>query len=131
MKEKMRRFMTGRYGSDQLGRFIIILSLAAIMLNLFVRSQFLYGIGVFLLIISYFRMFSRNISRRYKENQLYLGYEMRGKEFFYKHTRQLGQIKKFHIYKCPTCGQKIRVPRKKGRISIHCPKCGMDFIKRS
>ena len=36
-----------------------------------------------------------------------------------------------HLYRCPSCGQKVRVPRGKGRISIHCPKCQRDFIKRT
>lgn len=35
------------------------------------------------------------------------------------------------IYKCPTCGQKVRVPKGKGKISIHCPNCNCNFIKRT
>mgnify|MGYP001122250664 CR=1 FL=1 len=33
--------------------------------------------------------------------------------------------------KCPGCGQKIRVPRGRGKIAIRCPKCNREFIRRS
>ena len=29
------------------------------------------------------------------------------------------------------CGQQLRVPRGRGKISITCPKCGQQFIKKS
>lgn len=34
-------------------------------------------------------------------------------------------------FKCPKCKTLCRVPRGKGKIKIHCPKCGEEFIKRS
>ena len=41
------------------------------------------------------------------------------------------QFQSYKIFKCPDCGQKIRIPRHKGRIEITCPKCKTKFIRKS
>lgn len=41
------------------------------------------------------------------------------------------QLKDYRFFKCPTCQQKVRVPKGKGKIKIHCPRCHNDFIKKS
>ena len=34
-------------------------------------------------------------------------------------------------FKCPSCGQQMRVPRGKGRITVHCRSCGATFEEKS
>ncbi|MFR9190485.1 MAG: hypothetical protein ACLVL7_09865 [Anaerotruncus massiliensis (ex Togo et al. 2019)] len=34
-------------------------------------------------------------------------------------------------FRCPSCGQKVRVPRGKGRICITCPRCRVEFVRRT
>lgn len=131
MREKLRRFMVGRYGVDELNRFLLVLTMILVGMNLFVRSFVLYAAGTASLILCYARMLSKNISRRFQENQKYLHYEFLVKERLKKWKYQLEQRKKYHIYKCPNCKQKIRIPRGWGKVSIHCPKCNTDFIRRS
>ena len=135
MKEKLMRFMQGRYGVDPFCKFLLIAGLVVVFLSAVlggsVVGMILYVIGWILIIYCYFRMFSRNISRRYAENQAFLAktYGIRG--FFRKQKNIWKQRKAYHIYPCPGCRQKIRIPRGKGRIEIRCPKCGKTFIKKS
>lgn len=131
VREKIQRFMIGRYGVDELNRFLMGVTMVLIVVDLFVRSHVLYLLGAFCLILCYVRMLSKNVSKRFQENQKYLNLEFRVKERFRNLKFKAGQSRQYHIYKCPSCGQKIRIPRGKGKISIHCPKCSTDFIKRS
>jgi len=109
--------------------------LGCAVLNLFVRNAYastvLNSWECLLILLVYIRMFSRNISKRYAENQKYLALENRLRRFFGQKRYLMQQRKEYHIYKCPDCKQKIRIPRGKGKISIRCPKCGEEFIKNS
>ncbi|MDO4328171.1 MAG: hypothetical protein Q4C66_02405 [Lachnospiraceae bacterium] len=130
-RRKLQQFMIGRYGADQLTHFLNACVVVLLAVNLFARTRILYSLAVVLLIVAYYRMFSRNISARFQENERYMRYRFQVTECLKKWRFRADQARRFHIYKCPGCGQKIRIPRGKGKISIHCPKCHTDFIKRS
>ncbi len=136
MADKFNRFMQGRYGSDQLSRFLGIAAVVMIVLSIFtapwrIVSSLLDAAGLASLLISYYRMFSRDIAKRSEENRKFLraidSLKSRlGKEKYYMNERKTN-----HIYSCPGCGQKIRIPKGKGKIEIECPKCHTKFVKRS
>ena len=130
MREKFYRFMAGRYGNDRLNQVIMIVAMTALIISFF-GPRIFYLFALLCLIYGYFRMFSRNTYKRSMENNKYLQWEYKVKQFFAKKKREMRQAKTHHIYRCPSCKQKIRVPRGKGRIEIRCPKCGQTFIKKS
>ncbi len=131
MKEKIQRFMIGRYGVDQLSKLMVIVAVILWVLNMFVDSRFFYSWGMLMLVLAYVRMFSRNIQKRYQENQKYLAIKQKVLVRLNKEKSNMEQRKTHHIYVCPTCKQKIRIPRGKGRICITCPKCKTEFTKTS
>ncbi len=130
MREKLYRFMQGRYGADQLNRFLMILVIVCLVFSLF-GFRIFYVLGIALLFYSYFRIFSKNLYKRREENAAYLRWEYKWKQRFGSWKRTMQQRKTHHIYRCPSCKQKIRVPKGKGRIEIRCPKCSQTFIKKS
>ena len=130
LKEKFYRFMQGRYGNDQLNRFLIMLAMILLVLSMLL-GDFLYLIAVVVMIFAYYRMFSKKTYKRAGENQRYLQYQRKVKAFWGKKKNELKQLKTHHIYRCPSCKQKIRVPRGRGKIAIRCRKCGTEFVKKS
>lgn len=130
MKEKLRQFMSGRYGTDQLSRFTMICALIALVINTFTHLRLMYYLAWVLLILTYFRALSRNYQARYAENMKFMA--LRGKvTAFLKPYLPTRTDSAHRIFKCPACKQKVRVPRGRGKISISCPKCHTSFIKRT
>ncbi|MGB4659491.1 MAG: hypothetical protein WBI07_09940 [Mobilitalea sp.] len=130
MREKIGRFMQGRYGQDQLNQFLMVLMLVSGALSLFV-SRIFYYIAMIIIVAIYFRMLSKNKYKRSAENAVYLKYFNKVKYFFQDQKKMMGQRKTHHIFHCPSCSQKIRIPKGKGKIVITCPKCGTQFNKKS
>ena len=130
-RDRFNRFMYGRYGQDEMSRFLLVAALILLILDMLFHVP---GFGVIVLLIlvyNYYRMFSRNISARYAENQKYLQMKDRVLGFLRGKKGRAEDLKQNHIYKCPKCSQKIRIPRGKGMIEITCPKCRTKFRKRS
>ena len=125
------RFMYGRYGVDTLNKFLVGSALVSFLFSTFFDSSIFYSLAVILLIYSYFRMFSKNIYKRAAENQSFLNYTAKARTKIQHLKGTLIQLRTYHIYKCPSCRQKIRIPRGKGKIEITCPMCRSKFIKRS
>lgn len=135
MREKMTRFMQGRYGVDSLSKFLLVCGLVVVFATAFIDSPLISSLfnlfGWVIIIYCYFRLFSRNVTKRYAENQTFLTKTYRIRCFFARQKELLKQRRVYHIYQCPGCRQKIRIPRGKGKIEVRCPKCGTTFIKKS
>ena len=127
----MMQLMQGRYGADQMGQMLSAVSMVFLIISLFSRNQGWFLLALIGIVYNYFRMFSKNISKRYAENQKYLTMTAGIRRKLASWKSQLAQRKIYHIYRCPGCKQKIRVPRGRGKIEIRCPKCNTRFVKKS
>jgi hypothetical protein len=122
--------MMGRYGQDDLCRFMNILSLVFLVLGMVLIQQ-LTGFAIALMIIGIFRMFSRNVNKRAQENKAYLRIKNKITGWFSKRVRRIKDRKTHRYFDCPSCKKTLRVPKGKGKISITCPQCRTIFEKRS
>lgn len=131
MREKLARFMVGRNGVDDLARFESWFVLVVLILSIFTRSGLLDLIAIAFIAHMYFRVFSRNVSKRYEENQKFLNFRYDWTVKWNRKKKHFEQRKMYKFYKCPMCRQEVRVPRGHGKICITCPKCREEFIRRS
>lgn len=122
----IRRWMAGRHGNDQLNLLLYGVGLVCWLLSSFVESEIFYVLGILILAYGLFRSMSRNLSARQRENDKFLS-------LFAELRRKRDQRKDadHRYFKCPSCGQTLRVPRGKGKISITCRKCGTVFIEKT
>ncbi|MBS6720360.1 MAG: hypothetical protein KH219_03860 [Peptoniphilus harei] len=130
-KDKMRKFMIGRYGQDELGKFILSLALILLIINLFVKTAALSAAALVLIIYSYYRIFSRDISARYAENKKFLTSLDPLKRKFFSSKNKYDNRKVYKYIKCPKCKFEMKVPKNKGKIRVTCKKCGEKFIVKS
>lgn len=131
MRDKIRSFMIGRYGIDAFSKFLMGVALVLCILDIFVNNIFISSWFIVIIVYVYYRMFSKNHSKRYQENIKFLEIKNKVVAKFNSEKSIMKQRKTHHIYKCPTCSQKIRIPKGKGRICITCPKCKTEFTKTS
>lgn len=131
MKQKIQQFMMGRYGADQFGQILMGISVVFLVISLFTKWDIFYILALGLMGYEYYRMMSRKVEQRYAENQKYLNWRYRIAVKWNRKKEHFRQSKTYHFYKCPSCRQKVRVPKGKGRICITCPKCKTEFIKKS
>lgn len=121
----------GRYGVDELGRATLAASIACLLLGLLPDLRFLAWAAFLLLATGYWRMFSRNTAKRYRENVAFLGYTMRVRQWWNGLGRSLATRKANHSYRCPSCRRKALVPRGTGRVKITCRECKTEFYKNA
>lgn len=135
-RNKIYRFMYGRYGFDQFGRFLMCAGLIMAVLCMFLRflpTHIPYYIcsflNTFFYIFTFFRILSKNIVKRTIENDNYLRIRNRVLPILDEKTKSIRD--KNYIYKkCPKCSAKLRLKRIKGKHITKCPKCGLKFNVR-
>lgn len=130
IRNTLQRFMYGRYGNDQLNMALLVLSIAFYFLYLFTGFDPLYLISFISIFFALFRTLSRNPQRRRAENAKFL--QVAGPAIRWFRLRRTIHRDKEHCYfKCPNCGQQLRVPRGKGKITVTCRSCGATFEEKS
>ena len=130
IRNALQRFMYGRYGNDQLNMVLVLLSLALYLVFVVTSWTFLYAVSFMLMAAALFRCLSRNYDRRRAENGKFLSL-VQPVTRWYRLRRTIRRDKNHCYFKCPNCGQQLRVPRGKGRITVTCRGCGASFQEKS
>jgi ribosomal protein L37AE/L43A len=126
----IQRLMYGRYGNDPLNYTLLVLYLVLCLIAQLLNSSVLSLIAFLCVILAFYRAFSRQLDRRRGENAKFMslvGPMIRK----YNVAKCRRRDKEHRYFKCPNCGQQLRVPRGKGKISITCRNCGVSFEEKT
>ncbi|WP_099321062.1 hypothetical protein [Anaerococcus sp. Marseille-P3625] len=127
--------MKSKLNIDEFGIFLVWMGIIFSLISYFTKSTFLNSFGFVIFVFAIYRSFSRQTQRRALENEQF-------KEKFINPIKKaikngkndatkLNRNKDFKYIACPNCGQKLRIPKKKGNVKVRCPKCGEKFDARS
>ena len=131
MKKWLQKLMYGRYGNDNLSKFLSVMSLIAMSISMLTKWSILYSFALVLLFVSIFRILSYNTYKRARENNLYLRLRKKITGWFSVRKRMFKERKTHRYYNCPSCRAQLRVPKGRGYIKITCPKCRAVFEKKN
>jgi DNA-directed RNA polymerase subunit RPC12/RpoP len=123
-KDKFTKFLKGRYGIDELGRTIFLVSIIVYTIGVVVKNSIVALAGMIGLLIFVIRILSGDHWDRRAENKKYMAYEKLWK-------LRYENRKTAKIYMCEHCGRYIRVPKGKGKIQITCPDCRNRMIRNT
>lgn len=147
---RLLQFIQGRRGLDQFSEFLFAVSGICIAVNIFWQNGIIGTLGLALCIYGMYRTLSGNIYKREQENNWFLAmkYKVTGGRTFGNRSQHYGgaggsagfggyrgdapryDMQNYVYFKCPSCSQKLRAPRGKGRIKIRCSRCGEEFNKK-
>lgn len=130
-KHGVHRFMIGRNGVDDLTNTMIITALILMLLTTFTGSLLLNMISLVLYGVSIFRMFSRNVAKRYEENRKFVQWRQKFMTSFSQRWLRLKNSKKYKYFKCPECSALLKLPRKVGEVTVTCGKCRHSFKQKA
>ena len=131
IKANFARFMSGRYGADQLGLHMLWTALILSIVGSLSGLGILTILADVLLVVMFVRMLSKDRYRRQNENQIYLQKTYKVRTAVTEWMNRVKNSKKYRYFTCPKCKKRLRVPRGVGSITITCKGCGNKFDKKA
>lgn len=125
----LRNFFQRHPGFDAYSLFWLVIFLALAAAGRFYLPLLLPA-GVALIYLL-FRLFSRSAQRRQVENARFLALIRAVVRWFRRKRRILQPDKEHYYFRCPNCGQPMRVPRGLGKVQITCRACAAQFETKS
>lgn len=130
-QRKVAEWLRGRQGPDDLAVFCTNAAIVVVLVNVFVGTSWLGWVALALVAYSMFRIQSKNLGPRARENEAFLRALGPARPWVQNPGAAWRELRTYKHAKCTSCGQRVRVPRGKGRLRVTCPKCSTKFEVRS
>ena len=131
LRASFARFMSGRYGADNLSYAMVITALVMTVIGALSGLGLLTLMADALLIVMFVRMLSKDRYRRAHENQVYLEKTQNVRRAVTEWMNRVKNSKKYRYFTGPKCKARLRVPRGVGSVTITCKSCGNKFDKKA
>ena len=128
---RAQQFMNGRRGPDDLANLCVWVAVILAIVDLFMHTGWLSWVSMALVVYAVWRMCSKNVYARMSENDAFLTSMGPVRPWLQNPGRAANELRTYKHVKCPSCGQKVRVPRGKGKLRVTCPKCHEKFEVKS
>ena len=125
----LKKFMSGRYGVDELSTTVIILGFLITPVSSYLRIPSIIPIIIF--VYAYYRVLSKDKDKRSAENKKFLKILEPITSRFKKSKMKMDGSKNYKYFTCKNCKQEMKVPKGNGKIRVTCPKCGEETIQKS
>lgn len=127
VQRKMVEWTRGRHGADELSNAVTNVAVLLVVVDLFARTSFLSLLALLMLAYAWFRISSKNITARSRENNAVMKAAGPVVGFIANPAAAVREHKAYKHLACPSCGQRVRIPRGKGKVRVTCPKCKTRF----
>lgn len=127
----LQKLMAGRRGADEFSLMLLIAGLVVSMLGGALNLGILNLLGLAAYAYAIFRMFSRNLEKRYAENVKFTGMWRSVKQSVRQFINRTKNMKQYKYFKCPQCHSRLKLPRKVGEVTVTCGKCHHAFKQRA
>lgn len=130
-QRRLMEWLRGRQGPDDLAVFSVNLAIVIVLVNVFARTGWLGWVGLALVAYAMFRIQSRNLGARARENEAFLSALGPARPWVQNPRAAWAELRAYKHVRCSSCRQRVRVPRGKGRLRVTCPRCKTKFEVRS
>ena len=137
--DRITSFMRSRYGfgqryADRINLCLLVTYFVLGVVNMIVRNvvatYILSALSVATVAYLLFRIFSRNIPARRAENEAFCLFFRAIGGFFKYNFRKIKDVGRARYRKCRFCGATLRLPIRRGKHTVCCPRCKERFDVR-
>ena len=130
-KRKVAEWARGRNGDAELSRILTNIAILLVGIAVFARVNALSVVALVLLAYAMWRISSKDVAARRRESSEACKRLGPARAWLLNPLAAAKEARSYRHLTCPSCGQRVRVPRGKGRVRVTCPSCHNRFEGRA
>ena len=128
MADEPKSFWQKHPGFDFYSLFLLLIVGLLVFVGRLIRPLWIPALVVLVYLI--YRLLSKKADRRTLENARFMAL-LRSIFRWFRRKKAIQTDKEYCYFKCPTCGQPMRLPRGVGKVQITCRSCSSQFETNS